>query len=39
MGLMIAFVIAQALWIARYVPQEPAGGEQPKDANAVRDPR
>ena len=39
MGLMIAFVIAQALWIARHVPQEPAGGEQPKDANAVRDPR
>jgi len=38
MGLMIAFVIAQALWIARYIPQEPAGGEQPKDSNAVRDP-
>jgi intracellular septation protein len=24
MGLMLAFVVAQALWLARYLPEEPA---------------
>ena len=31
MGLMIAFVIAQALWISKYLPDEP---EQPNPAPA-----
>ncbi len=31
MGLMLLFVIAQALWIARYVPHEEAGPAPPKD--------
>jgi intracellular septation protein len=31
MGLMIAFVIAQALWISKYLPEEPA---EPKPAPA-----
>jgi intracellular septation protein len=39
MGLMLVFVLAQALWISRYLPQEGAAPEPAKDANAVRDPR
>ena len=31
MGLMLLFVIAQALWIARHVPQEEQSAESPKD--------
>jgi intracellular septation protein len=30
MGLMLAFVIAQAMWITRYLPEEPAKSEPPK---------
>jgi intracellular septation protein len=30
MGLMLAFVIAQAMWITRYLPEEPAKSETPK---------
>ena len=30
MGLMLAFVIAQAVWLARYLPNEPAKVEPPK---------
>ena len=29
LGLMIAFVIAQALWISKYVPDEPPKSAQP----------
>jgi len=35
MGLMLLFVIAQALWIARYMPHEHAAAEPPKDAKKV----
>ena len=31
MGLMLVFVVAQAFWIARYVPQEEERPEPPKD--------
>ena len=34
MGLMLAFVIAQALWISRYLPEEPA----PEPAPAIGKP-
>jgi intracellular septation protein len=30
MGLMLAFVVAQALWISRYLPDEPAKAEPAK---------
>jgi intracellular septation protein len=30
MGLMLAFVIAQAVWITRYLPEEPAKSGTPK---------
>jgi intracellular septation protein len=30
MGLMLAFVIAQAIWITRYLPEEPAKSGTPK---------
>ncbi len=29
-GLMVAFVIAQALWLSRYLPDEKAGAPQPQ---------
>ena len=28
MGLMFAFIVAQAIWISRYLPDEPAPGEK-----------
>jgi intracellular septation protein len=30
MGLMLAFVVAQALWLAKYIEEEPAKAEPPK---------
>ena len=34
MGLMVAFVVAQALWLAKYLPEEPAEPAPPKPTPA-----
>jgi len=34
MGLMLAFVLAQAWWISRYLPDEPEKPAQPAQAPA-----
>jgi intracellular septation protein len=39
MGLMLAFVLAQALWISRYVPQESAAAPEAKEPASAPDPR
>jgi intracellular septation protein len=37
MGLMLAFVIAQAMWISRYLPDEPEPAAAPAPAPTARD--
>ena len=39
MGLMLAFVLAQALWISRYIPQESAAAPETKEPARAPDPR